>query len=141
MKKKGAETEQLRVKLRQRGFKVTRQRIRLLEVLSKAEGPLSPFEIYERTKGDMDRSSVYRVIEILVAADLVRRIDFRHNHPHYELNTNDDHHHIICLSCGYSEEISCKIGGIEKVLLKNSKTFSEIKDHSLEFYGYCYKCL
>ena len=132
--------DNFRTMLSQRGFKVTKPRLLVLEILTKTNKPISPHEIHEKTKGKINRASVYRVLEILVASELVRRIDFRHNHPHYEFNKHDDHHHIICLSCGFSEEIDCKISNLETSLLKKSKRFKEIKDHSLEFYGYCSKC-
>lgn len=132
--------EDLRTKLRQRGYKVTLPRILILDILSNAKSPLSTFDLYERTKRSMNRSTVYRVLDVLISSELVRRIDFRHDHPHYEINLDDDHHHIICLSCGYSEDIDCKLTNAEESLLSNSKKFAEVKEHSLEFYGYCKNC-
>lgn len=134
-------TDKLRTSLRQRGFRVTNQRMLILELLERSRTPLSALEIHQQLKMKLDRATVYRVLEVLEATELIRRIDFRHSHAHFELARAHDHHHIVCIKCGFAEDIAgCKIEGIEQSILRKSRRFGKIKEHSLEFFGVCKDC-
>ena len=131
----------LKIILRKKGFKVTPLRLELLNIFSSNKTPFSPQSLVGKLKNKSDQATVYRNLKSFKNSGLIRQIDFRHNHPHYELADMKHHHHLICLKCGLSEEINnCGLELTDQLVLSKSKKFKAIKEHSLEFYGYCSKC-
>ena len=128
--------------LRQYGFRATPGRIDLLQALKTAGKPLSIAAVAKKLKKKMDYASVYRALEALTDSGLVRRMSLGHAHTHYELTAGiTHHHHIVCESCSHIEDIEdCDTTRIEKKTLKQSRDFSSIEFHSLEFFGLCKKC-
>jgi Fe2+ or Zn2+ uptake regulation protein len=131
------------VLLRARGLKATPQRLSLLEVLSRQHAPLALHEIHEHMEeGTANLSTLYRAVHDLQKAGLIRSVDFRHTHAHYELVTDVEHHHIICTHCGMVEEYAsafCK--KVTQDAWVHSKSFASISDHSFELYGVCKQCV
>lgn len=127
--------------LRQSGFKATPGRIAVLGLLSSSKKPLSITDILTNLKAkDLDQATIYRMMQAFEQKQLVRQIDFRHGHAHYELSTKNHHHHIICETCGKVVDISkCNISALEKEAVKMAK-FAEVTHHSLEFFGVCENC-
>ncbi|MDP3962910.1 MAG: Fur family transcriptional regulator [bacterium] len=132
---------ELRGLLRTGGLKATRSRLAILGVMRRTKHPLSPQEIIERLGKSFDQATIYRFIKKLQARGIIRQIDLRHNHAHYELFDLNDHHHLICMRCGRIEDVSgCEIEDAYNAILRSAKDFSEIRQHSLEFYGICRNC-
>ena len=127
--------------LRKSGYKATPSRLAILTVFTKNKNPMSVQEIIEAAPSDMDQATVYRTVKSLAANGILRKIDLRHNHAHYELADIDDHHHLICLSCGKIENVEHhNVAAMERAIVQNAKHFAEIKQHTLEFYGICKAC-
>jgi Fur family ferric uptake transcriptional regulator len=129
--------------LRKSGHKATRSRLAILMAFRKAKEPLSAQGIIERIPHAMsiDQATVYRTLKSLKEKGIIRAIDLRHNHAHYELVDVADHHHIICLRCGRIEKVEHQnVEAMERTILQNAKHFAEIKQHTLEFYGVCKAC-
>ncbi len=130
----------LKESLRERKLKATPARLEILDILSHTKKPLSINDISVKIKGQTDLATLYRTFDTLRDLGLVTQIDFRHGHAHYELATNEHHHHLVCEKCGKVVDISkCNTTDIEKQVLKIGN-FSSIKHHSLEFYGLCKAC-
>lgn len=126
--------------LRKSGKKATRTRLAILMLMRKSKNPLSAQEIIERGPG-ADQATIYRILKSLKSSGIIKQIDLRQNHAHYELVDLKDHHHVMCLSCGRIENIlGCELETTQQEILKASKHFSEIRQHSLEFYGLCRSC-
>jgi Fur family ferric uptake transcriptional regulator len=133
-------------KLREKGYRLTAQRQAILDVIAGHEGEhLSPEEIYDIVKSDCPEiglATVYRTLILLETMDMVYKLDFDDGCYRYELNRNKEdhrHHHLICLKCGCVEEVEEDLlETLENQILKN-KGFV-VKDHSVEFYGYCADC-
>jgi Fe2+ or Zn2+ uptake regulation protein len=129
--------------LRERGLKATPQRLQLLALLSRAKRPVSIPELQAGAEGGgMDTATFYRGLETLTAATLVRKVDLRHGHTDYELMENGKHHHhLVCTICGHIEKFTwCPDNKLRKQILKQTKGFTGLDDHSLEFFGVCKKC-
>lgn len=127
--------------LRKSGYKVTPARLAVLAVLQHAKKPLNTQSIAEALPFLCDQVTVYRTLWMLERINAVRRIDFQHGHAHYELADAQDHHHLVCLDCGRTEDIhGCDAQDMEKGIIRKSRVFKTIQHHSLEFYGYCKKC-
>lgn len=122
--------------------RATPGRLALLRALESAGTPLSTRGLAKKMGHALDQATLYRALESLTVAGIVRRVDFQHPHAHYELAAGKaHHHHIICKQCGTTEDIEhCIVEDLEKRVLKGAKKFSSIQEHSLEFFGICKKC-
>ncbi|MDP3778783.1 MAG: Fur family transcriptional regulator [bacterium] len=136
-----AHQQQFRMTLRKAGYKATPTRLAVISLLKESKKPLSPQAVIELMRKDIDQATVYRILKTLKKIGVIRQVDFRHNHPHYEIADQKDHHHLICLSCGLSEEIiGCDVDSMKQSVLRQAKRFSHIQEHALEFYGTCKEC-
>lgn len=131
----------LRVTLKEAGFKATPGRLQLLEALSKVDEPLSVLKIQKRLHKKLNEVTLYRALEAFAAAGLVRRVDLNHDHAHYELVLGRAHHdHVVCTACGMVEDVEgCTLTHLEHRALKSSH-FKSIYSHNLEFFGLCRTC-
>lgn len=128
--------------LHKHGFRATAGRIALLELLRDAGTPLSAISIMEKIGGKLDQANIYRALEALANAGLLRRVDLGHQHAHYEWTGGQEHHHhIICKTCGETGDVpEGDLRAIERHALRSAKRFARIDDHALEFFGVCKKC-
>lgn len=138
--------EELKEKLKIKGYKLTPQRKAILDVVIDNQGKhLSSEEIYDIVKvncQDIGLATVYRTLTLLSELEVVSRIDLDDNCTRYELNTHEDdhqHHHLICSNCGLILEVSGdRLDELEqKIELEYN---FKIKDHKLKFYGLCENC-
>lgn len=129
--------------LKEKGYKLTKQRKSIIEVLIENPGKfLSVEEIYLKSKDKYPKtnlSTIYRNMEVLEAINIVHKTSINGSSSSYEIAYNDDHHHhLICKSCGKTETIDfCPLKEIASRVPNNSFT---VTDHKLELYGYCNNC-
>ncbi len=127
--------------LHKSGFKATPSRLAVLAIMQKSRKPMSAQNVVREINGTMDQATVYRIFKDLKSKGILRQVDLHHNHAHYELVDVSDHHHLICIHCGRIEDVNdCGIEEMQGSILRRTKHFSEIKQHSLEFYGICRSC-
>jgi Fe2+ or Zn2+ uptake regulation protein len=94
--------------LHARGFRMTPQRMAILHTLRHAGGHLSPTEVYERTRRDqpnLTETTVYRTLEFLAENGFALAAHMGGGKLVYEL-TEENHHHLICKSCGRSVAVN-----------------------------------
>lgn len=138
------EKEIIEGKLIAKGYKLTRQRIVLLEVLLESTGQfLSAQDIFLKVKEKypkMNFSTIYRNLELLENIDIIHKTNLANDVSFYELISQENHHHhIICKRCGKTEIIDfCPLKEIQSKI--NNQSFS-LTDHKFELYGYCNKCV
>ena len=130
-----------RSRLHSAGFRATPGRLAVLELLEKNKRPLSIKDVQERLhRKDLNQATLYRMVNALEKAGVLRAVDFRHGHAHYELENKSHHHHLICENCGKVADVSkCDTSKIEAQVLKIGG-FDRITKHSLEFFGLCKRC-
>jgi len=128
--------------LRARGFKATPGRITLLRILQRRGRPLSLAQLAQTLGRRLNQATVYRALEALVAAGMLRKVDFQHAHSLYELVEGQrHHHHLLCRRCGLIEDITgCDERQLEQTILRRSRRFDAIESHAMEFFGRCKKC-
>lgn len=127
--------------LRARGFRMTPQRMAILHVLHHAGTHLSPGEIYKRSRRDfpgITEPTVYRTLEFLVENGLVRPSQSSSGHFTYQI-ARDDHHHIICRTCGKEVEVEHSLLRSLYRNLERASGFIKINSH-LTFLGICPDC-
>ena len=124
--------------LRARGFRVTPQRLAILEALHSG-GHLSPVEIYERVRQTgMTEATVYRTLEFLAENGIVYSAQNGGGHLTYEL-AGDSHYHLVCRSCGAQMEVDPALfaPAIHQV---ESQTGYHLTASHLTFFGLCPEC-
>jgi Fe2+ or Zn2+ uptake regulation protein len=133
--------EQMRSLLKAKSQRITPARVAVLEVLFLSKKPLTVQNILERLRGNVfDQATVYRTLATLKKINVIRQIDFHHDHAYFELASRQEHHHAICIGCNAVEDIKdCCASTMERVALAQSG-FASIRHHSLEFFGVCKSC-
>ncbi len=112
------------------GYKLTKPRLAVLQILEKVDDPISARDLHKKIK-TIDLASVYRTLNLfeqlyLVNAEIIKAEKM------YCLAT-DSHHHIICEKCHLVEKVECKH------YFKKIKNFTNIH-HRLVLTGLCDKC-
>jgi len=134
----------LAVTLHKSGCSATDARLAILQYFRRQRQPVSVRQIVEHLSGTgtgIDQATVYRTVTAFKAKNIIRQVDLRHNHAHYELAALAEHHHLVCTRCGKVEDVArCDIATIGPAVLRRSKHFVSIEEHSLEFYGVCKAC-
>ncbi|WP_081491153.1 Fur family transcriptional regulator [Mycolicibacterium phlei] len=99
-------------KLRAAGLRVTRPRLAVLEAVYG-----NPHADTETIVGavrqllpDVSRQAVYDVLAAFTSAGLVRRIQPSGSVARYESRVGDNHHHVVCRSCGVIADVDCAVG-------------------------------
>lgn len=128
-------------KLHSVGEKSTPARIKVLETLFHEKYPISIKELAVKVKAP-DQSTLYRTLTTLVSKKLVREIILDKTTARYEIGFGrEHHHHIVCKTCGFMEDIHMCAKNENLRVQKSSKKFAEILEHSFEFFGICRSCV
>jgi Fe2+ or Zn2+ uptake regulation protein len=100
--------EQLRVA----DLRVTRPRVAVLEAVHvhPHADTETIFAAVRKGLPDVSRQAVYDVLDALTAVGLVRRIQPLGLVARYESRVGDNHHHVVCRSCGVIADIDCAVG-------------------------------
>jgi Fe2+ or Zn2+ uptake regulation protein len=127
--------------LRTHGLRVTRPRLAVLDVLTQG-GHLEVDEITRQVRNRIDSVStqgVYDVLGALSRAGLARRIEPAGSPARYEARAGDNHHHIVCRSCGAIEDVDC-VRGERPCLVPGLGHGFEIDEAEVTFWGLCPTC-
>ncbi|MGA0133728.1 MAG: Fur family transcriptional regulator, partial [Opitutales bacterium] len=95
--------------LRKHGLPVTAQRIAVLNAVHRRPHATAD-EIEEAVRGEIgtvSRQAIYNVLGTLTEKGLLRRIQPAGSPARYEDRVGDNHHHLICRSCGRTEDVCC----------------------------------
>ena len=134
------------------GYRMTRPRQAILDVLGKTPEHLSAEDIYlavHKFYPNIGLTTVYRNLELLVEMGLVVKFDFGHGRAKYELSdqysSKGHHHHLVCKKCSkiidYSDFMKDEVQFLKSTENGLSSKYDfQIKGHLIQFYGYCKKC-
>lgn len=133
----------LKMELQKKSIKMTRQRKEILRLfLTQAHHLLTAAEIQQALLKDghqMDLSTIYRNLETLASAGVLRHIALNDNIARYELITEHHHHHLICIGCNKTEIIDlCPFQEINRYVTTQTEFLPT--EHRFEIYGYCKDC-
>ena len=98
--------------LRLADLRVTRPRIAVLEAVC-AHPHADTETIFSAVRvalPEVSRQAVYDVLAALTAARLIRRIQPSGSVSRYESRVGDNHHHVVCRSCGVIADVDCAVG-------------------------------
>jgi Fur family transcriptional regulator, stress-responsive regulator len=93
-----------------------------------------------RTLGDVSHQAVYDVLRALTAAGLVRRIQPPGSVARYEARVGDNHHHLVCRSCGAIADVDCAVG-YAPCLTASGDSGYEIDEAEVIYWGRCPECV
>ncbi|WP_425437852.1 Fur family transcriptional regulator [Mycobacterium neglectum] len=98
--------------LRLADLRVTRPRLAVLEAVC-AHPHADTESIFSAVRVDLpevSRQAVYDVLAALTAAGLIRRLQPSGSVARYESRVGDNHHHVVCRSCGVIADVDCAVG-------------------------------
>src|SRR5437762_3617956 len=119
--------------LREQGHKITTPRHLVIEHLTGREDNFTAEDVVEHL-APVGRATVYRTLKLLLDQGLICRVYMEDGSTRYRLNHGAHHHHLICVSCGATEDIS-RCGVDEVVDSVRLSTGYEIVGHRTEVYG------
>jgi Fe2+ or Zn2+ uptake regulation protein len=135
----------LQAQLAQRGVRMTPQRRAILSVIETAKKHLDAGSILrkaQRMDASVDRSTVYRTLDLLKRHGVIDELDLMHmegERHFYERKTGRDHIHIACLRCGKITEFESELFENLKKQLERDCSFHILVER-LEVGGYCPTC-
>jgi len=89
--------------------------------------------------GDVSHQAVYDVLRALTAAGLVRRIQPAGSLARYESRVGDNHHHVVCRSCGAIADVDCAVGDTPCLTAAEDHGFL-IQEAEVVYWGVCSDC-
>ncbi len=90
--------------------------------------------------GEVSHQAVYDVLRALTAADLVRRIQPTGSVARYEDRVGDNHHHLICRTCGRMVDVDCAVGDTPCLTAADDSGY-EIDEAEVIYWGRCPECV
>jgi Fur family transcriptional regulator, stress-responsive regulator len=128
--------------LRGAALRVTRPRVAVLTAVH--DHPHadtdSIIDVVRANLGDVSHQAVYDVLRALTAAGLVRRIQPMGSVARYESRTGDNHHHVVCRSCGAIADADCAVGSTPCLTASDDHGF-EIGEAEVIYWGRCPECV
>ena len=128
--------------LHAQGLRITPQRRLVHHLLREQGGHLSANEVYLLARQQRPRislSTVYRTLELFEALGLVRALHLESEHHRYEIASDGEHHHMICLGCGRVIEFECGHCAETHQDLAEHHDF-QITGSRVQLLGYCTDC-
>ncbi|WP_427924795.1 Fur family transcriptional regulator [Streptomyces sp. cg40] len=127
--------------LRGAGLRVTAARVALLETVRHGDH----LDVEAVASGVRDRvghislQAVYDALHALTSAGLIRRIEPAGSPARFEGRVGDNHHHLMCRSCGSVADVDCAVGEAPCLTASDDHGFS-IDEAEVIYWGLCPTC-
>ncbi len=128
--------------LRKHGLPITAQRLGVLRAVA-ARPHATADAIAEDVRsgiGSISRQAVYNALGMLAGKGLIRRIQPSGSAALYEDRVGDNHHHLICRTCGTTADVDCAVGKAPCLSASNNAGF-RIDEAEVIYWGTCPDCL
>ncbi|HAB53878.1 MAG: ferric uptake regulation protein [Omnitrophica WOR_2 bacterium GWF2_38_59] len=134
------------------GYRMTKPREAILDVLANTQNHLSAEDIYmavHKFYPNIGLTTVYRNLEVLVNIGMVVKFEFGEGKSKYELSdeysSKGHHHHLVCKECytviDYSDFMKDEVSFLKSTENGLSEKYKfNITDHLIQFFGVCEKC-
>ena len=137
-----ARLKEILAALRQRGHRITPQRLAVLKILAESEDHTSVEAIYRQVKQDFPTTSlatIYKTVTLLKELGEVLELGFSDWGSRYDGNRPFPHPHIICTKCGaIMDPDFASMGEMTQEMARQSGY--QITHHRLDFFGLCPCC-
>ena len=134
-------TSDFEAQLRAASLRVTRPRLAVLSAL-RDHPHVDTETVITLVRTDLPKVShqaVYDVLRALTEAGLVRRIQPAGANARYESRVGDNHHHVVCRSCGAIADVDCAVGHSPCLTASNDGGFA-VDEAEVVFWGTCPDC-
>src|SRR5712664_2965314 len=136
-----SQTPTIAEELRGAGLRVTAARVALLETVRDGDH-LGVEAIASRVRdrvGHVSVQAVYEALHALTGAGLVRRIEPAGSPARFEGRVEDNHHHVVCRTCGVVADVDCAVGDTPCLTASDDHGFS-IDEAEVVYWGQCPAC-
>jgi Fur family ferric uptake transcriptional regulator len=127
--------------LRGAALRVTRPRLAVLSAVH--DHPHADTEsiigIVREGLGGVSHQAVYDVLRALTTAGLLRRIEPQGSVARYEARVGDNHHHVVCRSCGAIADVDCAVGEAPCLTASDDHGFV-VEEAEVIYWGLCPEC-
>ncbi len=128
--------------LRRHGMQVTAQRLAVLRVVSDRPHSTTDdiYNVVRAEIGAISRQAVYDALAALSDRNLLRRIQPAGSPARYEDRVGDNHHHLICRTCGRVVDVDCAVGDAPCLTAADDSGY-EIDEAEVVYWGRCPDCV
>ena len=127
--------------LREVSLRVTRPRVAVLSAVH--DNPHADTDsiigVVRAGLGEVSHQAVYDVLRALTGAGLLRRIQPPGSVARYEARVGDNHHHVVCRSCGAIADVDCAVGHAPCLAASDDRGFA-IDEAEVIYWGRCPSC-
>jgi Fe2+ or Zn2+ uptake regulation protein len=136
-----SEPADIAAELRGVGLRVTAGRVALLQTVREGDhlGVEAIAAGVRGRTGHVSLQAVYEALHALTAAGLVRRIEPAGGPARYEGRVGDNHHHLLCRSCGLLVDVDCAVGDAPCLTASDDHGFA-IDEAEVVYWGLCPAC-
>jgi Fur family transcriptional regulator, stress-responsive regulator len=127
--------------LRGAGLRVTAVRVALLETVRNGDhlGVEGVAAGVRHRVGHVSLQAVYEALHALTGAGLIRRIEPAGATPRFEGRVGDNHHHLVCRSCGAVADVDCAVGEAPCLTPSDDHGFT-VGEAEVIYWGLCAEC-
>ena len=127
--------------LRSAGLRVTAARVALLEAVRHGDhlGVEALAAGVRDRVGHVSLQAVYEALHALTEAGLIRRIEPPGSPARFEGRVGDNHHHVVCRSCGVVADVDCAVGEAPCLTASDDHGFA-IDEAEVLYWGLCSDC-
>ncbi len=128
--------------LRQHGLQVTAQRLAVLgAVAARPHATAAEIAAVVRSEiGAISLQAVYDALSAVTDKGIIRRIQPAGSPARYEDRVDDNHHHLICRTCGRTVDVDCAVGAAPCLTAADSAGY-EIDEAEVVYWGRCPECV
>ncbi|GGK08142.1 transcriptional repressor [Pilimelia anulata] len=135
-------TSDFGAQLRAASLRVTRPRLAVLSVLR--DHPHidtdAVIALVRTALPAVSHQAVYNVLRALTDAGLVRRIQPAGATARYEVRVGDNHHHVVCRSCGAIADVDCAVGAAPCLTASDDRDYV-VDEAEVVYWGTCPDCV
>lgn len=127
--------------LRTADLRVTRPRLAVLHAVN-ANPHADTDAVFGAVRTDLpevSRQAVYDVLAALTTAGLLRRVQPSGSVARYESRVGDNHHHVVCRSCGTIGDVDCAVGEVPCLTPVGDEGFL-VDEAEVIYWGLCPDC-
>ena len=130
-----------RERLRRAGLRITQPRLAVLDAV-RDNSHLAADQVSDRVRskiGTVSTQAVYDALNTLTEHRILRRIEPAGSSMLFEINTDDNHHHIVCRGCGAVADVPCAVGAMPCAVPQQTHGFV-IDEAEVTYWGLCPDC-
>jgi len=128
--------------LRAAGLRATASRVAVMRVLAESHDHPRIDQVIERVRAGgtpISTQAAYDVCDALHRATLARRIELPGSPARFESRVGDNHHHLVCRTCGETVDVDCAAGTAPCLEVDDDRGFA-IDEAEVIYWGRCPEC-